>query len=294
MQNLFSRQHDIYPLIDPSSHFISQTYASKVVLVTGGGTGIGAHTALYYVKAGARVALVGRRVERLEERKSIIEKEVPGAQVLIVAGDISEPEVGKSIVTQAVNRWGRIDVVIANSALGMGGADRLGTKDPAAWWYTQEVIIRGTLNIIHPALPELVKTKGHIIVTTSGAAHMRLPLTSDYIVSKYAIGRFAEILALDYPELSVYIFNPGAIATPGALEAQAQIEIKGTIQMPDSIDLPAATCLWLTDHNNLDAKFLSGRYVEASWDLNEVLAKKEEIVRDDLLVTKLAGPVEST
>ena len=87
--------------------------------------------------------------------------------------------------------------------------------------------------------------------------------------------------------------------------------------MPDSIDLPAATCLWLTDPGNAEkVRFLSGRcvfiytfdalrrwvlvlmgrgrYVEASWDLNEVLAKREEIVSDNLLVTKLAGPVRSS
>ena len=55
----------------------------------------------------------------------------------------------------------------------------------------------------------------------------------------------------------------------------------------DPPELPAATVLWLTNRN---AEFLSGRYVQATWDLNEVVAKKDEIVRDNLLVTKLAGP----
>ena len=60
--------------------------------------------------------------------------------------------------------------------------------------------------------------------------------------------------------------------------------------MPDTLELPAATFLWLTSRN---AEFLSGRYVQATWDLGEVVERKEEIVRENLLVTKLAGPART-
>ena len=66
--------------------------------------------------------------------------------------------------------------------------------------------------------------------------------------------------------------------------------IKEHMQMPDTVELPAAMFLWLTARN---AEFLSGRYIQADWDMDEVVAKKDEIVRDNLLVSKLAGPSKS-
>ncbi|KZV64860.1 NAD-P-binding protein [Peniophora sp. CONT] len=287
---IFSPQHDVYPLIDPKPHFDAQTYKDKVVVITGASTGIGASTALFYARAGAKVVLNARRAENLEARKAAIEKDVPGAQLILVAGDVSDPEVGKRIVKTAVDTWKRLDIVIANSASAAGAVDKLGDKDAFAWWHTQEVNVRGTLNIVHPAIPELLKTKGQIIVTTSAAAHLRMPLMGDYNISKHTVNRFVEILALDYPEIFICAVHPGAISTPGATEFQEKTGLAGHIPMPDTVELPAATFLWLTARN---AEFLSGRYLQATWDLNEVLAKKDEIVRDNLLVTKLAGPTKS-
>ncbi|KZV73045.1 NAD(P)-binding protein [Peniophora sp. CONT] len=287
---IFSPQSDIYPLIDPKSHFDAQTYKDQVVIVTGASTGIGATTALFYAQAGAKVVLNARRVQNLEARKAAIEKDVPGAQLILVAGDIADPEVGKRIVKTAVDTWKRLDIVIANSAIASGAADKLAGRDASAWWYTQEVNVRGVLNIVHPAIPELLKSKGQIIVTTSCVAHLRMPLMFDYVISKHTVDRFVEILALDYPQIPAYSVHPGAIATPGAKEVNEKTGMSGMPQ-PDTVELPAATFLWLTARN---AEFLSGRYIQATWDLNEVLAKKDEIVRDNLLVTKLAGPAKST
>ena len=111
----------VYPLIDPKPHFASQTYKDKVIIITGGSTGIGAATALFYARAGAKIVLVARRIENLEERKKTIEKDVPDAQIVIIAGDVADPEVGKRVVKTAVDTWGRLDIVVANSALAMGG-----------------------------------------------------------------------------------------------------------------------------------------------------------------------------
>ena len=113
----------MYPLIDPQSHFVSRTYKDKVVIVTGGSTGIGAGVSLFYARAGAKVVLVARRAQHLEEHKSAIEKDVPGAEIMIVVGDVSDPEVGKRAVSAAVDTWKRLDVVIANSGIASGGVE---------------------------------------------------------------------------------------------------------------------------------------------------------------------------
>ena len=113
----------MYPLIDPQSHFVSQTYKDKVVIVTGGSTGIGACVSLFYARAGAKIVLVARRAQNLEEHKKTLEKDVPGVEVLIIAGDISDPEVGKRVVSAAVGAWKRLDIVIANSGIASGGIE---------------------------------------------------------------------------------------------------------------------------------------------------------------------------
>ncbi|VDC07620.1 unnamed protein product [Peniophora sp. CBMAI 1063] len=288
--DIFTAVHDVYPLIDPTPHFTKQTYKNKVVLITGGSVGIGFTTALFYAKAGAKVLILARRVEKLEEAKKSIEKDVKGAQVLTLSGDISDIEVGKRAVKTAVEAWGKVDIVIANQFTILAGPDsKFAEKDSLAWWKTQEVNVRGTLSIVHAAIPELLKSKGQIIVTSSAAAHFRLPSFMDYSVSKHALNRFAEILALDYPEIPIYSVHPGAILTPGADVSMNSMGLQG-LPLPDTLELPAATFLWLTARN---AEFLSGRYIQAMWDLGEVVAMKDEIVKENLLVTKLAGPVRS-
>ncbi|KZV66102.1 NAD(P)-binding protein [Peniophora sp. CONT] len=284
---LFTFRHDVYPLIDPQPAFASQSYKGQVVIVTGGSSGIGFATALMYARAGARIVINARNASKLEVKKAEIQDKVTGAEVVAVSGDVSEVEVGKKIVKAAVDAWGRVDIVIANSAVLMGGA-RFHELDAVKWWYSQEVNVRGVLNVIHAAIPELLKTKGQIIVSTSDLAHARIPLLADMSISKHTTNRFVEILALDYAsQITLYSVHPGEIMTEGADIVQTGLGIKGQVPMPDTVELPAATYLWLTGRN---AEFLNGRYVQATWDLGEVLAKKEEIVKENLLVTKLAGP----
>ncbi|VDB83714.1 unnamed protein product [Peniophora sp. CBMAI 1063] len=284
---VFNFVHEVYPLIDAKPHFTSKTYKDKVVIITGGSEGIGATAALFYAKAGAKLVLVARNIKELEERKTAIEKHVSGSEILVVAGDISDVEVGKLAVQAAVQKWNRVDIVVANSGTEQGGAAKFHQKDPLGWWHTQEVNVRGTLNIVHAAIPELLETNGQVIAVSSALAHARVPILADYSISKHTIDRFVEILALDYPELSLYSVHPGVILTPGSSDIAERMGMPKKINMPDTAELPAATFLWLTARN---AEFLSGRYIQATWDLNDVVAKKDEIVRDDLLVTKLAGP----
>jgi len=153
------------------------------------------------------------------------------------------------------------------------------------WWYTQEVNVRGTFGVIHAALPELQKTRGQIVAVSTLAAHLRFPSMSDYHISKHTVNRLIELVALEYPDIKSYAVHPGTIETQTAQEVVKEMGLQPDYE--DTLELPAATVLWLT---NRSAEFLSGRYVQATWDLGEVVAVKDEIVRDNLLVTKLAGP----
>ena len=92
------------------------------MIVTGGSSGIEFATALMYARAGAHVVINGRSASKLDAKKAEIEGKVKEAEVIVVAGDVSEVEVGKKIVKAAVDAWGRVNILIANSAVLMGGA----------------------------------------------------------------------------------------------------------------------------------------------------------------------------
>ncbi|KZV75812.1 NAD(P)-binding protein [Peniophora sp. CONT] len=285
----FGIKHELQKQLDPAATWKSQSYKGKVVIITGGATGVGGAAATAYARAGADLVLVGRRKERLEDKKDEIVKELPDARVEIVAGDISQPDVPKLAVETAVKVFGRVDIAIANAGTGTPPIYRLGESDPLAWRAAVSTNIFGTYGLVNAALPELVKTTGQIIVTGSSGAFIRFPFGSDYIVSKHALNRLVELLAVEYPDVKAYIVQPGSIPTEAALTAE---EISG-MKFPreDTAETAAAFYLWLTSRN---AEFLSGRYVDATWDIEELLAKKDEIVRDNLLVTKLAGPAKAT
>lgn len=112
-------------MIDPKPYFESQTFKDHVVIITGGSKGIGATTALFYAKAGARLVLVARNIEDLEERKVAIEKDVSGVEIMAVSGDISDPEVSKRAVQAAAEKWNRVDIVVSNCGLGSGGLESM-------------------------------------------------------------------------------------------------------------------------------------------------------------------------
>jgi hypothetical protein len=86
--------------------------------------------------------------------------------------------------------------------------------------------------------------------------------------------------------LKFYCVHPGNIDTEG----NRSVGVNNSSTKFDTLELPAATYLYLTARK---AEFLSGRYVQATWDLNEVIAVKDEIVQKNLLVTKLAGPTRA-
>ena len=92
-------KHDIYPGIDPTSHYKAQTYKGKVVLVTGASRGIGQAIAIAYAKAGASLSLVARKKDTLEASKALILKETPTAKVEVFVADVVDETNGRPKMT---------------------------------------------------------------------------------------------------------------------------------------------------------------------------------------------------
>ncbi|KAF8516261.1 hypothetical protein JB92DRAFT_2911155, partial [Gautieria morchelliformis] len=149
-----------------------------------------------------------------------------------------------------------------------------------------EVNIRGVYNVAHFCLPHLDQSKGHFVMISSRAAQVRVPSASHYCVSKHAIGRFNEFIAIEHPNVKTFALHPGAIITDMSREVLSTRD-SATL---DSIRLPAATLMRLTSGSGRD-NYLSGKYVSSNWDLDEVEEKyKEKIIQEEALVSRLAIP----
>jgi NAD(P)-dependent dehydrogenase (short-subunit alcohol dehydrogenase family) len=278
-----STRNDIYPKIDPTVHYDAQTFAGKVVLITGASRGIGAGIASQYARAGASLTLVARTQAALDASRDAILRERPSAKILTFPTDVTDVTKAQEAVASTIARFGRLDILVANAAVMRRVDLPFGSKDPKGWWDVLEVNIRGTYNFIHFSVPELLKTKGQVVIVTSGAAQVRLPAASEYCISKFAINRLAEFVTIEYPDIKVFAVHPGAVETD--MFVSSGIDFKANT----TVGLPAATILYLTSGN---ADYLSGRYVSATWDLGEVERDwKEKIIAQNGLVAKLSIPV---
>ena len=105
----------VYPAIDPEPLYVARSYGGKVVLITGASRGVGRETALMYARAGASVAIVARTAHALDETRDIIVAAVPGADVLVLAADVREVESVRAAVESVIQRFGKLDILIANA-----------------------------------------------------------------------------------------------------------------------------------------------------------------------------------
>lgn len=107
----------VYPFIDPKVHYDAQTFAGKVVLITGASRGIGLETTLHFARAGASLAIVARTQEALDASKDTILRERPSAQVLTFPADVRNVKKAEEAVAATVAYFGRLDILVANAAI---------------------------------------------------------------------------------------------------------------------------------------------------------------------------------
>jgi NAD(P)-dependent dehydrogenase (short-subunit alcohol dehydrogenase family) len=183
----------------------------KVALITGGGSGIGEAAAVLFAKEGARVAVLGRTREKLEETVRKI-----GESAIAVEGDVSKYADMERVVGEIVERWGRLDVVFANA--GVNGVwapiDELAAEE---WEKTIAINLNGTFFSIKAAFPHLKKRGGSVIVTSSvnGTRMFSNSGASAYASTKAAQVALTQMLALELAKhrIRVNVICPGAIET---------------------------------------------------------------------------------
>lgn len=191
---------------DPSPSVPESTQA-KVVLVTGGSSGLGAATAEHLAAAGHRVVVGARRLDRLHDVVSRIREADGSAEAVRL--DVTDPISMQQAVSHAVESFGRLDVLINNA--GVMPLSALSQGRLEEWDRMIDVNIRGVLHGIAAARPVMAdQGSGHIITVTSTGAHEVVPLGAVYCATKQAAWAISEGLRIESPpSLRVTTIAPG-------------------------------------------------------------------------------------
>jgi NAD(P)-dependent dehydrogenase (short-subunit alcohol dehydrogenase family) len=168
----------------------------KTVLITGAARGIGAETARRAAAAGANVALVGLEPEELERVAAQC-----GSNAAAFECDVTDWDALERAVAGAVERFGGIDVVMANAGIAPAGMVR--SVDPAAFERTVEVNLLGVWRTVRASLPQVIERKGYVLVTASLAAAIHGPGMAAYSAAKAGAEAFADSLRVEVKHLGV-------------------------------------------------------------------------------------------
>jgi meso-butanediol dehydrogenase / (S,S)-butanediol dehydrogenase / diacetyl reductase len=183
---------------------------SKVALITGGGTGIGAAIAKRFVEEGATVCITGRRQEMLDE----VAKALPSDKVTTCAGDVSKETDVRKMVESAVAFGGGLDVLINNAAMSANGP--VGELDPEVWRQVIAVNQTGPFLMMQASIPHMIERGGGSIINVASVGGMRcLPGMPAYCSSKAGLIMLTQQAALDYgpQKIRCNAICPGGIKT---------------------------------------------------------------------------------
>lgn len=208
-----SIRRDVYPAIDPSLPAHSQE--GKVVVITGGGTGIGGKgIAPAFAIANARaIVLVGRRKDKLDEAANLIRKDYPQVDVLTVAASVTDEQSVKSLFYTVKSTFGTAHVLINNAGV-QPPAEPILSSAPDAWWGTLDTNLKGTYLMTRAFLMQLGDgNHGTVVNLASGAGVAVLPGMSAYGLSKAATIRFNEFVAAEAENVTAVAMDPGTVNT---------------------------------------------------------------------------------
>lgn len=211
--------------------------AGKIVVITGASSGLGEATARHLSELGAVVVLGARRIDRI----TALAKELAGSEEKAIAlqTDVTQSGQVRKLVEAAVEKYGRIDVMINNAGLmPHSPLDRLKIDD---WDRMIDVNIKGVLYGIAAALPYMQQQKsGHIINVSSVAGHKVRPGSAVYAATKHAVLALSEGLRQEVKPYNIRttVISPGAIATelPNSI---TEADIADSVRKIYEIAIPA-------------------------------------------------------
>jgi len=191
---------------------MQNSYTNKIVLVTGGTSGIGKATALAFAEAGAKVVLTGRREKEGADVAAAITKN--GGTAAFVRADVAKDADLQKVLEFILSAHGRLDVAFNNAGVEIAGPLHAVTEEH--YRRTFDINVWGVLNSMKHEIAAMLKTGGGAIVNTSSVAgHIGLPEASLYVATKHAVEGLTKAVALEFAMQGIRVNSvaPGTIAT---------------------------------------------------------------------------------
>lgn len=196
-----------------------RSFKDKVVLVTGGASGIGLASCREFARAGAKIVMVDMDEEQLKIRKK--EFEEAGFRLLILVCDVTDKKACASVVRRTLDHYGALDLLFNNAGITQRGVfedTRVSVMEKV-----MAVNFFGSLYMTKAALPSLIAQKGMIIVNESVAGVAPLVGRSGYAASKHALHGFFTSLRCELKRKGVHVM----IVCPGFVKTDLQIRALG-------------------------------------------------------------------
>jgi NAD(P)-dependent dehydrogenase (short-subunit alcohol dehydrogenase family) len=165
--------------------------SGKVALVTGGARGIGFATAQELVAHGARVVIVDLHEDAVEQAAGRL-----GADALGLAADVTDRDALDGVVEQVVERFGGLDVLVANAGIASRGATTL-AAEPEQFERVIEVNLLGVYRSVRAALPEITRRQGHVVVVASIYAFFNGVGAAPYAMAKAGVEQLGRALRVE-------------------------------------------------------------------------------------------------
>jgi NAD(P)-dependent dehydrogenase (short-subunit alcohol dehydrogenase family) len=282
--NFVPNHNDTYPAISTTSGK-ALLPAGLSVFISGASKGVGRATAASFASAGAARIALGARSDLSSVKEEVIAaaKKAGHAvpQVLTFKLDVTDEKSVQAAAQEVHGAFeGKLDVLVNNAGY-LEPWERIADSKVEEWWGSWEVNMKGPYLCTRAFLPMILaapKTTRTIVNLSSVGAHNLSYGASAYQNARFALCRFNEFVDREYgPEGVVSIaIHPGGIKTELALGMPKYMHAN----LNDEPELAADFMVWLARERR---EWLSGRLASATWDVEELEKKKEEILKGDLL-----------
>ncbi|WBL23941.1 SDR family oxidoreductase [Zunongwangia sp. HRR-M8] len=182
----------------------------KVAFITGGSKGIGYGVAEALLNEGFKVAITSRTLESAQDAAKELESK---GEIIGLEADVRSYESQQKAVKAAVDKFGKLDLLVANA--GVGKFNSIEDMTPEEWNATIETNLTGVFYSVKSSLEELVKTEGYVISISSLAGTNYFAGGAAYNASKFGLTGFSQAIMLDLRQKGVKVSTimPGSVAT---------------------------------------------------------------------------------
>jgi len=182
---------------------------NKVALITGGSEGIGFGIAKTFLEAGAKVAITGRNIVKLEKAKESLHTD----DIFTINNDLAQVELAQSTIDLVLSKYGKLDILVNNAGESVYKPISQSTIEDFDLLFNTNV--RGLFAQTQAAIPELKKTHGNIINIGSELGMRGMTVYSVYSASKAAVIMLTQLWAKELaPDVRVNTISPGGVETP--------------------------------------------------------------------------------